>query len=59
MQKFRIIYFRESVLDHAEEVEAFDVLEAIDRVKGKAPDIRAEIWADDKRVCEIGPAPHS
>ena len=57
MQMFRILYFRESVLDHSEEVRARDVLEAIERASGKPPHVRAEVWAERGRVAEVGTSP--
>lgn len=53
MQSFRILFFRESVLDHAEEVRVRDVLEAIERASDKAPELRAEVWSHNGRVGEV------
>ena len=50
MPTFQILYLRESVLDHSEEVELRDLLEAIDRALTKAPDLTAEIRCDGTRV---------
>jgi hypothetical protein len=52
--KFRIFYFRDSVLDHAEEVEAGSVVDAVATIAGKPPEVRAEIWSDSGRVGIIG-----
>ena len=57
MQRFRILYFRESVLEHSEEVQVRDVLDAIEKASGKAPDLRAEVWSGNGRVGEIDPSP--
>ena len=57
MQRFRILYFRESVLDHAEEFRGRDILDAIERATSKPPHFRAEVWSDEKRVGEVGVAP--
>lgn len=59
MQSFRFLYFRESVLDHAEEVRVRDILEAIEKAAGKPSHLRAEVWSDRGRVGEIGVAPDS
>lgn len=59
MQVFRILYFRDSVLEHAEELEVRDVLDAIEKASGKAPELRAEVWSEEKRVGEIGTSPSS
>ena len=57
MQVFRVLYFRDSVLEHAEELEVRDVLDAIEKASAKAPDLRAEVWSEEKRVGEIGISP--
>ena len=54
MPTFQIRYLRESVLDHSEEVELRDLLEAIDRALTKAPDLTAEIRCDGTRVGLVG-----
>jgi hypothetical protein len=54
--KFRIFYFRDSMLDHAEEVEARSVVDAVATIAGKPPEVRAEIWSDSGRVGIIGPS---
>ena len=54
MPTFQILYLRESVLDHSEEVELRDLLEAIDRAMTKAPDLTAEIRCDGTRVGLVG-----
>ena len=57
MQVFRILYFRDSVLECAEELEVRDVLDAIEKASAKAPELRAEVWSEEKRVGEIGISP--
>lgn len=57
MQRFRILYFRGSVLDRAEEVKAVDMLEAIETASRKPPEQRAEVWSDDGRVGYVDPSP--
>jgi hypothetical protein len=52
--RFRIFYFHDSVLDHAEEVEAGSVVDAVATTKGKPPQVRAEIWSDKGRVGIVG-----
>ena len=59
MQVFRILYFRDSVLERAEELEVRDVLDAIEKASCKAPELRAEVWSEEKRVGEIGISPSS
>ena len=55
MAAFRIFYFRHSVLDHAEELEARDLLAAIEKLSGTPPDLSAEIWSDKGKVGIVGP----
>ena len=54
MQTFRILYFRESVLERSEEIQVCDVLEAIEAATGKRADLRAEVWSGEKRIAEVG-----
>jgi hypothetical protein len=54
--RFRIFYFKDSVLDQAEEIDARDVLEAIERVSGKPSEVRVEIWSRKGRVGIVGAA---
>ena len=56
MQTFRFLYFRESVLEDAEEVQARDVVEAVAKAAGQPPEIRIELWLDHRRVGIIGPS---
>jgi hypothetical protein len=57
MPTFQILYFRESVLEHADEVEARDVLEAVTKTVERPNDLRVEIWSEHRRVAQIGPSP--
>jgi hypothetical protein len=57
MPIFQILYFRESVLEHADELEARDVLEAVEKSAGRSSDLRVEIWSNHRRVALIGPSP--
>ena len=59
MKDFRILYFRESVLDDAAEITAVDILEAIEHATAKRPDQSAEVWCDGRRVGQIGTSPAS
>jgi hypothetical protein len=54
MAAFRIFYFRHSVLDHAEEVEASDLLAAVRKLSGTPSDLSAEIWSDKGKVGIVG-----
>jgi hypothetical protein len=55
MQTYRLLYFRESLLERAREVQVDDVLEAIEKAAGQAPDVRVEVWSEDRRVGIIRP----
>ena len=57
MQTFRILYFREDILEYEEVVRAQDLLKAIAKASGKLPHLRAEIWSGDECVSEIGSCP--
>jgi hypothetical protein len=57
VQTFQLLYFRESILENAEEVRVRDVLEAVERASGKPSDMRVEVWSDKGRVGLIGTAP--
>lgn len=57
MPTFHILYLRESVLDHAEEAEVRDLLDAIDLAMMKMPYLTAEIWRNGARVGLVGPLP--
>ena len=57
MQDFRILYFRDSVLEKAEEVRARDLLEVVKHAAGQPPEVRVEVWSDKGRVGVILPSP--
>jgi len=56
MPRFQILYLRENVLDHTEEVDVRDLLDAIDRAMTKAPSLTAEIRRHGGRVGLVGPS---
>jgi hypothetical protein len=56
VQTFHLLYFRESLLDHAEEVQVRDVVEAVEKAAGGPPDTRVEVWSEHRRVGIIGPS---
>lgn len=56
MPTFQILYLRESVLDHSEEVANCDLLEAIDQAMTKTADLSAEIRCNGLRVGMVGPS---
>ena len=56
MKRFRLLYLHNAILENVEEVEARDILEAVEKASGKPPHLKVEIWSDQRRVGEIGPA---
>ena len=56
MPRFQILYLRENVLDHTEEVHVRDLLDAIDKAMTKSPGLTAEIRCDGGRVGLVGPS---
>jgi hypothetical protein len=56
MQTFRLLYFRESLLQNAEEVRVRNVVEAVEKAAGQPPEIRVEVWSERGRVGIIGPS---
>ena len=57
VQTFRLIYFRDNVLQYAELVHVRDVLEAIEKASGKPPELRVEVWSERGRVGLLGVSP--
>lgn len=57
MSHFRLLYFRDNVLDHAVELDACDLRQAIAEAGRKPPHLRVEIWSSDGRVCSIESSP--
>ena len=56
MPTFQILYLRESVLDHSEDVQVRDLLEAIDLAMMKSADLTAEIRRNGTRIGLVGPS---
>jgi hypothetical protein len=54
MPTFHLLYFRDSVLEHGDEVELRDVLEAVQAAAGRPADLRVEIWSDNRKVAAMG-----
>lgn len=57
MAKFKVLYFRQDEIEQAEEIEARDILEAIQIASAKLPNLRAEVWSENECVVEIGSSP--
>jgi hypothetical protein len=56
METFRLLFFRGSLLERAEEVRADNVVEAIQGVFGSPPEISVEVWSEKGRIGIIGKA---
>jgi hypothetical protein len=54
MPSFQLLYFDESMLEQAAEVEARDALEAVKQAAGRPSHLRAEIWSENRKVAVIG-----
>ena len=58
MQTFRILHFRDFVLEKTDALEGVDLLEAIDIASAaRAPDVTVEIWSEKGRVGTVEPSP--
>lgn len=56
MTTFRLLYFRDSLLQGAEEIRARDVVAAVEKIAAQPADVRIEVWSATGRVAVIGPA---
>jgi hypothetical protein len=57
MPTFRILYLRQSKLEHAETLSGLDLLDAIDKASDRVGPETAEIWSDRGKVGMIAPLP--
>ena len=58
METFRLLFFRGSLLERAEEVRAGNVVEAIQEAFGRPPELRVEVWSAKGRLAIIGEGQH-
>ena len=58
METFRLLFFRGSLLERAEEVRAGNVVEAIQGAFGRPPELRVEVWNERGRIAIIGQRQH-
>lgn len=56
MPTFRLIYFRASLLDHAETIEAPDALSAIHEAAARPSEGLVELWSDNGKLATFRPA---
>lgn len=56
MQKFSVIYLRESLFVRAEEVMASDVIAAVRTCAGGETDLTVEVWSGQEKVAVIRPS---
>ena len=57
MPTFRILYLRQSKLEHSETLSGLDLLDAIDKASDRVGPETAEIWSDQGRVGVVAPLP--
>lgn len=57
MPTFRILYLRQSRLEHSETLSDLDLLDAIDRASDRVGPETAEIWSDQGKVGIVAPLP--
>ena len=57
MRRFRLLYFRDSLLEGSEDLYAQDVLEAIEKASGQPADVKVEIWSEHGRAAVIAASP--
>ncbi len=54
-QAYRILYFRSSVLEDWELLQADDLMAALQTASAKAPDLTVELWSDRKKIAVFRP----
>ena len=57
MPTFRILYLRQSRLEHSETLSGLDLLDAIDKASDRVGPETAEIWSDQGKVGIVAPMP--
>ena len=57
MPTFRILYLRQSRLEHSETLSGLDLLDAIDKASDRVGPETAEIWSDQGKVGVVAPLP--
>jgi len=57
MPTFRILYLRESRLEHSETLSGLDLLDAIDKASDRVGPETAEIWSEQGKVGIVAPLP--
>jgi hypothetical protein len=55
MMAYRILYFRSSVLEDWETLEADNLLDALQAASSRAPDLTVELWGDRKKIAVFRP----
>jgi hypothetical protein len=57
MPTFRILYLRQSKLEHSETLSGLDLLDAIEKASDRVGPETAEIWSDQGKVGIVAPLP--
>jgi hypothetical protein len=55
MIAYRVLYFRSSVLEDWETLEAETLLEALQAASSRAPDLTVELWGARKKIAVFRP----
>lgn len=57
MPTYRLLFFRANQLDHWEELEAADYLEAVEQAVQRPSNDKVELWRDGRRLASFRPHP--
>ena len=55
MTAYRLLYFRSSVLEDWETLQAETLLEALQAASSRSPDLTVELWGDRKKIAVFRP----
>jgi hypothetical protein len=58
MIAYRLLYFRSSVLEDWESLEAETLLEALQAASARGSDLTVELWSERKKVAIFRPVRH-
>lgn len=58
MISYRLLYFRSSVLEDWELLEADNLMDALQAASARAPDLTVELWSNRKKVAIFRPVSH-
>ncbi len=55
MMAYRLLFFRSSVLEDWELLEADDLMHALQTASARAPDLTVELWSERKKIAVFRP----